>query len=166
MKMINYSLLFGLLIVAVVDGEVFTVGDEGGWNMQVNYGSWLDKQGNFTVGDVLEFKYTKSDHNVYEVTRQVFQSCNTSNGEVLAKYQSGDDQIQLREARKYWFICQVDGHCLGGMRLAIGVDPPTVTAAAGNDGHGGGVSSGYKDVYTCTRCLGYLVLVLACIWKW
>ncbi|CAL1385132.1 unnamed protein product [Linum trigynum] len=156
--------------------EVFTVGDESRWNMQVNYGSWTDSH-NFTVGDILEFKYSRSEHNVYEVTKEVYQSCNaTASDGVLAKYQTGDDQIELKEARKYWFICEIDGHCFGGMRLAIQVAQQQQQPAAGTgDSSTGGSSSSSASFgasnmikYSLGRYCSlfiYMILVLACIWK-
>lgn len=54
------------------------------------------------------------------VSQATYQSCNSSSG-VLARYESGNDQIVLNEAKKYWFICDVPGHCSGGMRFAINV---------------------------------------------
>ena len=64
---------------------------------------------------------------MYEVTEETFRSCETSNG-VLGEYESGNDQIELKEARKYWFICNVAGHCLGGMRFGIDVKQPNSTS--------------------------------------
>lgn len=66
------------------------------------------------------FKYVKKQHDVYEVEEEAFRSCDASSG-VLAKYDSGNDRVKLTEAKKYWFLCNVDGHCLGGMRFIIDV---------------------------------------------
>ncbi|KAF2302085.1 hypothetical protein GH714_032480 [Hevea brasiliensis] len=98
---------------------VYTVGEDEGWNSEANFDSWSQKY-NFSVGDVLVFKYVKGQHNVYEVTEDTFRSCDASNG-VIAKYESGNDEIKLNKEKKYWFICNVVGHCLGGMRLNIDV---------------------------------------------
>lgn len=68
----------------------------------------------------LVFKYLKGQHNVYEVIENAFRSCNASNG-VLAKYESGEDQVVLNKVKKHWFICNIAGHCLGGMRFGIEV---------------------------------------------
>lgn len=70
------------------------------------------------------FKYNKGEHNVYEVTEATYRSCNASNG-VLSEYDTGNDQVMLAEAKKYWFICNVAGHCLGGMRFGIDVKEAT-----------------------------------------
>jgi len=68
----------------------------------------------------LVFKYVKGQHNVYEVTEDTFRSCDASSG-VLAKYESGEDQVALSEVKRHWFICNIAGHCLGGMRFGIEV---------------------------------------------
>lgn len=62
----------------------------------------------------------KGQHNVYEVKEETFRSCNGSSG-VLAKYESGEDQVVLNKVKRYWFICNIAGHCLGGMRFGIEV---------------------------------------------
>ncbi|KAF8013445.1 hypothetical protein BT93_I1331 [Corymbia citriodora subsp. variegata] len=108
--------VLGLLVNGAAS-EVYTVGDSDEWNTGVDYGVWSQKY-NFSVGDVLVFKYIKSQHDTYEVTESTFRSCDTSTG-VLAKHTSGDDQVTLAEAKKYWFVCSVPGHCLGGMRFGI-----------------------------------------------
>ncbi|XP_050231568.1 mavicyanin-like [Mercurialis annua] len=104
-----------------VRSEVYTVGDGEGWVTSSNYGSWSQKY-NFTVGDVLVFKYLKEQHNTYEVTEATYRSCDTSSG-VIAKYESGNDEVNLALPKKYWFLCNVAGHCFGGMRLVVDVKP-------------------------------------------
>ncbi|KAJ6985796.1 hypothetical protein D5086_018648 [Populus alba] len=111
-----------ILIMVLLKGavsEVHTVGDELEWNTGANFGSWSQKY-NFSVGDTLVFKYVKGQHNVYEVIEATYRSCNASTG-VSATYESGNDQIELKKAKKYWFICNIAGHCLGGMRFFIDV---------------------------------------------
>ncbi|KAK6946446.1 Phytocyanin domain [Dillenia turbinata] len=101
---------------------VYTVGDDEQWNTGVNYLKWSEKY-NFTVGDTLDdvvFIYIKGQHDVHQVTQDVYQSCNASTG-VLASYYSGKDTVNLTQAEKYWFICNIEGHCLGGMKLVVDV---------------------------------------------
>ncbi|XVF45555.1 hypothetical protein PTKIN_Ptkin02bG0215500 [Pterospermum kingtungense] len=114
---IIFMICFSLLKSA--KSEVYTVGDEDKWDSEVDYVSWSHKY-NFSVGDVLVFKYNKGQHNAFEVTESAYRSCDTSSG-VVAKYETGDDQIKLTESKKYWFVCNVNGHCLGGMRFGIDV---------------------------------------------
>ncbi|XP_023513085.1 basic blue protein-like [Cucurbita pepo subsp. pepo] len=126
MMMMMVKLLMFLSFGGLSMCEVFLVGDEEGWNSGINFATWSQNH-NFTKGDFLVFNYAKSVHNVYEVTEETFRSCETSNG-VLGEYESGNDQIELKEARKYWFICNVAGHCLGGMRFGIDVKQPNSTS--------------------------------------
>ncbi|KAG4998664.1 hypothetical protein JHK85_030103 [Glycine max] len=112
------TLLSSFLLNHVM-ASVYTVGDQEEWSSQTNYASWAERY-NFSQGDVLVFKYVKGQHNVYEVTEDTFRSCDASSG-VLAKYESGEDQVALSEVKRHWFICNIAGHCLGGMRFGIEV---------------------------------------------
>ncbi|OMO74535.1 Plastocyanin-like protein [Corchorus capsularis] len=125
-KISRYGSIFPIIIIViclsflkVAKSEVYTVGDQDEWNSETDYASWSQKY-NFSLGDVLEFKYSKGQHNALEVTEATYRSCDTSSG-VIAKYESGDDRVELNESKKYWFVCDVDGHCLGGMRFGIDV---------------------------------------------
>lgn len=75
----------------------------------------------------------KGQHNVYEVREDTFRSCETSSG-VLAKYESGEDQVVLNKVKKYWFICNIVGHCLGGMRFGIEVKEDSNNVISSMDG--------------------------------
>ncbi|XP_061364699.1 mavicyanin-like [Gastrolobium bilobum] len=121
------TLLCSFLLNCVM-ASVYTVGDQEEWSSQTNYASWAEGY-NFSLGDVLVFKYVKGQHNVYEVKEDTFRSCDASSG-VLAKYESGEDQVTLNEVKRYWFICNIAGHCLGGMRFGVLVkDSNNVTTA-------------------------------------
>lgn len=89
---------------------------------------------------VAGFTYVKGQHNAYEVTEDTYRSCNVSSG-VLAKYESGNDQIKLKQAKKYWFICNVPGHCLGGMRFSIDVKEASATSGANSTTSGANSTS-------------------------
>lgn len=53
----------------------------------------------------------------------------------MAIYDSGNDEIKLNEAKEYWFICNIAGHCQGVMRFLVNLtststppaDSPTPT---------------------------------------
>nr|GMC87423.1 Blue copper protein [Ipomoea batatas] len=109
--------LICLVLLDAAKSETYTVGDGDEWSSGTNYVAWSEKH-KFMADDVIVFKYVKGQHNVYEVTESTYESCDTSSG-VLGKYESGNDQVKLKEARKYWFVCDKDGHCLGGMRFGI-----------------------------------------------
>ncbi|XP_062081582.1 mavicyanin-like [Humulus lupulus] len=123
-KIFSHFTLLSILVIYTwflkgVTSEDYIVGDGDEWNSQGNFLTWSTKY-NFTVGDVLVFKYVKGQHDAYEVDEKTFRSCDASSG-VLAKYESGNDKVKLTEAKKYWFICNVSGHCFGGMRFSIDV---------------------------------------------
>ncbi|KAK7856462.1 blue copper protein [Quercus suber] len=136
MKETKFFKYWRLLIILMINflflngarSEIYTVGDEEEWNADADFVSWSQKY-KLSVGDVLRFTYVKGQHNAYEVTEDTYRSCNVSSG-VLAKYESGNDQIKLKQAKKYWFICNVPGHCLGGMRFSIDVKEASATSGA------------------------------------
>ncbi|WVZ78457.1 hypothetical protein U9M48_026163 [Paspalum notatum var. saurae] len=121
----------------------YLVGDVGyGWDSGINYAAWAREHA-FAVGDVLVFQYVSTQHNVYEVTEEVYRSCDTTGGGggdgVRVKYTTGYDRVVLAEARGYWFICDFPGHCLGGMKVAVNASaaqqhPPPPAAGGGGRG--------------------------------
>ncbi|URE24632.1 Blue copper binding protein-like [Musa troglodytarum] len=112
-------LLLHLMALRHVAATDYMVGDDDGWNTGTNYLAWSEKY-NFTVGDVLVFRYLAGQHDVYQVTEETYRSCNSSSG-VLRRYASGADRVPLEAATTYWFICNTSGHCLGGMKFGISV---------------------------------------------
>lgn len=127
--MAAFVFVSGLLLIQPAGAAEYVVGDgstPNGWDTGTNYASWAQTH-SFAAGDVLVFEYVKSQHNVYEVTEAAYRSCDVSGaGDVLATYGTGYDKVRLAEARAYWFICQIPGHCMGGMKLAVNVSagPP------------------------------------------
>ncbi|KAL6655146.1 hypothetical protein ACP70R_005972 [Stipagrostis hirtigluma subsp. patula] len=98
----------------------YTVGDSEGWTNGPNYLSWSQKH-NFTAGDTLVFSYVAPQHNVYRVTLDAFRTCEPAANETLRIWASGRDVVNLTAPGDYYFICNVAGHCLGGMKLAVAV---------------------------------------------
>ncbi|CAL5210159.1 unnamed protein product [Lathyrus oleraceus] len=129
---LSILILLCCFFLKCIMASVYAVGDEDQWSSQTNYATWADKH-NFSLGDVLVFKYVKGQHNVYEVRENTFRSCETSSG-VLAKYESGEDQVVLNKVKKYWFICNIVGHCLGGMRFGIEVKEDSNNVISSMDG--------------------------------
>ncbi|XP_074580992.1 basic blue protein-like [Curcuma longa] len=113
------TLVLSLSAQIGVQATEYAVGDTDGWETGTNFLRWSQNH-NFTVGDVLVFNYVPVQHNVYQVTEKTYRSCNCSSG-VLKVYGSGRDRVTLAEATSYWFLCGVEGHCLGGMRMVISV---------------------------------------------
>ncbi|MQL74591.1 hypothetical protein Taro_006982 [Colocasia esculenta] len=118
-----------LAVVLFVSGAVlprpatatkYVVGDADGWRPGGDYTTWA-KGKEFRVGDTLEFKYVKGQHNVLNVTGPDFQSCTVSTTSLLRD--SGADVITLKAAGKKWYLCGVAGHCQRGQKLVITVLP-------------------------------------------
>ncbi|XP_014507218.1 blue copper protein [Vigna radiata var. radiata] len=107
----------------------FTVGDNLGWTVPTNgaaaYTSWASGK-TFRIGDVLVFNYQSNAHNVEELTKEDYDSCNSSSP--LATYTTPPARVTLNKTGAHYFICGVPGHCLGGQKLAINVTGSGSTA--------------------------------------
>lgn len=101
---------------------VYVVGDAAGWAVPVTgisaYQTWASGK-SFKVGDVLVFNFANGAHNVAEVTKANFDSCNTSSP--IATVTRSPARINLRETGEHHYICTITGHCSSGQKLAINV---------------------------------------------
>ncbi|CAL9050145.1 unnamed protein product, partial [Musa banksii] len=133
---ISYTLFLAFMSVLLLENLVgaasYTVGDAEGWTYGLDYQRWAQKY-NFTVGDALLFSYIRGQHDVYRVVEDTFRSCDVSSG-VMSSYDSGNDVVNLTRAAKYWFLCNVKGHCRGGMRFGITVARASPSPSGGGDG--------------------------------
>ncbi|KAJ1701599.1 hypothetical protein LUZ63_001378 [Rhynchospora breviuscula] len=110
-------LLFLIYAVALVSANKFTVGDEHGWNPNVNYTIWAEKHKPFYVGDWLVFYYQSGQADVIQVDEVGYNKCDASNP--ISNYSKGRSYaFQLNHTKNYYFICSY-GYCYGGMKLAI-----------------------------------------------
>ncbi|KAM0907289.1 hypothetical protein ACQ4PT_016231 [Festuca glaucescens] len=101
----------------------YTVGDSGGWTIGPNYLAWSQKY-NFTAGDTLAFNYVPGQHDVYQVTQDAFRTCEPAAGQTLRMWASGQDVAGLAAPGDYYFLCNITGHCLGGMKFTVAVAAP------------------------------------------
>lgn len=67
--------------------------------------------------------FTTGAHDVAEVTRASFDSCNTTNPISLTT--NGPANITLSAAGEHYYMCAVSGHCARGQKLAINVSAAT-----------------------------------------
>ncbi|XP_030490227.2 stellacyanin [Cannabis sativa] len=115
--------VYGIIIVMFGGAAItcraatYTVGDSSGWDISTNLDSWT-KDKTFNVGDVLVFQYS-STHSVSEVTKENYESCNTTN--VLKAYSAGNTTITLNKPGDMFFVCGNKLHCLGGMKIQLNV---------------------------------------------
>lgn len=72
------------------------------------------------------FNYQSNAHNVEELTKEDYDSCNSSSP--LATYTTPPARVTLNKTGAHYFICGVPGHCLGGQKLAINVTGSGSTA--------------------------------------
>ncbi|XP_062188640.1 early nodulin-like protein 19 [Phragmites australis] len=133
-------LLLSLLLVAVVASRLpsaavaanYTVGDEKGWNPDVDYTTWVKKHKPFYKGDWLLFEYQNGRSDVVQVDEVGYDKCDKANA--LSSYSKGHSYaFQLKEAKDYYFICSY-GYCYSGMKLHV-------TAKSSQKSSGGSSSS-------------------------
>ncbi|ERN01118.1 stellacyanin [Amborella trichopoda] len=120
--------LFGLSLLGSCAATTYTVGDSSGWDVSTNLDSWAVGK-TFIVGDILLFQYS-SYHSLYEVSKDGYQSCNTTNP--LFSATNGNTSFVLSSAGEKYFVCGEISHCLGGMRLTIAVEDQNTAMAPGS----------------------------------
>ncbi|OEL15998.1 Basic blue protein [Dichanthelium oligosanthes] len=101
------ALLAVCLLVGAADAATHRVD----WSF--NADSW-SRGKNFRAGDVLEFNYDPTLHNVVAVDAGDYYGCRSSG----TAYGSGSDRITLGSGINY-FICSLNGHCGMGMKMAV-----------------------------------------------
>ncbi|KMZ62209.1 hypothetical protein ZOSMA_482G00010 [Zostera marina] len=99
-------------------GEVYKVGDFDGWTElgSPNYTAWTVSK-TFQVGDILLFEYKNSFHDVLEVSKEDYKSCNVNSP--LASYTSGNDSVPINRRGHHFFVCGKPGHCHNGQKVDI-----------------------------------------------
>ncbi|CAN8298581.1 unnamed protein product [Cochlearia groenlandica] len=113
----NLCIVFGIVVIRRCYATTYFVGDTSGWDISSDLESWsLGKQ--FSVGDVLTFQYS-SMHSVYEVAKNSFQNCNTT--EPISTFTNGNTTVALSKPGDRFFVCGNRLHCFAGMRLQVNV---------------------------------------------
>ncbi|CAH8382030.1 unnamed protein product [Eruca vesicaria subsp. sativa] len=122
--LIILSVLASTLIGLAVATD-HTIGGPSGWTVGSNLGTWAAGQ-TFAVGDNLVFAYPSAFHDVVEVTKPEFDSCQAV--KPLITFANGNSIVPLTTPGKRYFICGMPGHCTQGMKLEVNVIP-TANAA-------------------------------------
>ncbi|KAL6857266.1 hypothetical protein ACP4OV_018648 [Aristida adscensionis] len=105
-------------------GTTYTVGaPDGLWDLQTNYDNWVATK-TFHPGDNITFTYSAELHNVVEVGKDGYDSCNSINN--VSALRTGNDVVPLTAVGTRYFLCDLTGHCQSGMKIRINV----VAAAA------------------------------------
>ncbi|KAJ4950022.1 hypothetical protein NE237_026854 [Protea cynaroides] len=117
------GLLILLLVAPAVYAVEYTVGGSSGWNLGVNYSTWVSGK-TFYVGDKLLFNYG-STHAVDIVSSNDYSNCVTSSP--LKSYSNGSNTITLNSTGTMYFICPIAFHCAQEMKLAVAVSATSST---------------------------------------
>ncbi|KAL9167346.1 hypothetical protein ABFS82_05G091000 [Erythranthe guttata] len=143
------TMIIALAVAPAAFATDYTVGDDSGWKLGVNYTEWAEGK-NFRVGDTIMFMYKSGAHNVMKVNGSDFQKCASSN-ETAVPLTTGNDVIPLATPGKKWYICTVGEHCSKGMKLVI-----TVSGAEGSV-----TSAGTTAVSALRSCVSILTTMVA-----
>jgi hypothetical protein len=73
------------------------------------------------------FNYTRKAHTVTEVSQSGYDACDGGNS--VSNDDSGATTVTLTTPGVHYFICDVPGHCAGGMKLAVTAAVVGVTSA-------------------------------------
>ncbi|XP_050231091.1 early nodulin-like protein 17 [Mercurialis annua] len=118
--MVPIFLCFLILIsVTSTTATDHIVGANKGWNPGINYTYWANNH-TFYVGDLISFRYPKTQYNVFEVNQTGYDNCTTEGA--TGNWSSGKDFIPLNKAMRYYFICG-NGQCFNGMKVSVLVHP-------------------------------------------
>jgi len=139
-----------LLVVAVAASQLpsaaeaanYTVGDDKGWNPDVDYTAWVKKHKPFYKGDWLIFEYQTGRADVVQVGEVGYDKCDKAGA--LSSYSKGTSYaFQLKEAKDYYFICSY-GYCYTGMKLHL-TAKPSGTSSGKQSGSGSSDGSSSDD---------------------
>ncbi|KAK4488887.1 hypothetical protein RD792_004677 [Penstemon davidsonii] len=134
------AVLFVLFSAASATDHI--VGANKGWNPGINYTLWANNH-TFYVGDLISFRYQKTQYNVFEVNKTGYDNC-TMEG-ATGNWSSGKDFIPLNKAMRYYFICGTGG-CFNGMKVSVLVhhlpSPPRSSMAVEHSSDGNTTQGG------------------------
>ncbi|KAI5018765.1 hypothetical protein ZWY2020_043653 [Hordeum vulgare] len=113
-----------MAMIGTAFGTSHTVGAPGGsWDLQTNYSEWASRI-RFTTGDKLQFLYPATVHNVVEVSKAGYDTCNGSSP--ITTFPTGTDVVPLAATGTRYFICGIPGHCIVGMKVQVDVKSKVV----------------------------------------
>ncbi|KAB5564920.1 hypothetical protein OIU76_003547 [Salix suchowensis] len=153
--------LFILFSATATTATDHIVGANKGWNPGMNYTLWANNN-TFYVGDLISFRYQKTQYNVFEVNQTGYDNCTTEGA--LGNWTSGKDFIPLNEAKRFYFICG-NGQCFNGMKVTVLVlplpPPPSGSVAANSTPSGSAAPVVFHKGLVGLRAF---VLAFASIW--
>ncbi|CAH2077448.1 unnamed protein product [Thlaspi arvense] len=116
--------------VILVGGSADSWKVPGSSNDTLNH--WAENN-RFKVGDTLLWKYDAKLDSVLQVTKQDYDSCNTT--APLKQYNDGDTKVKLENSGAYFFISGAPGgNCVKGEKITIIVLSERKPGDGGSDG--------------------------------
>ncbi|PON94258.1 Phytocyanin domain containing protein [Trema orientale] len=117
--------VMAVTLLKVSAADTYTVGDSLGWTLppagNVAYSTWARTK-SFDIGDVIVFQWS-GNHNVAEVSKADYDSCNTTNPINGTIYQTSPASITLTTNNTRYFICTVTDHCKSfGQKVTISME--------------------------------------------
>ncbi|KAK8933337.1 Early nodulin-like protein 1 [Platanthera zijinensis] len=96
----------------------FYVGGRNGWveKPAESYNVWAEHM-RFQVNDKLAFEYKKGEDSVLLVTKEAYNTCNTSNPTI--NLSDGNSVFVLDQSGPSYFISGAPGHCAQGQKLVV-----------------------------------------------
>ncbi|KAL1539772.1 mavicyanin-like [Salvia divinorum] len=118
--MVKVAIIFLFFVMLCNGSSVYKVGDSAGWAVigNMDYNKWASSK-SFQPGDTFLFQYNPSYHNVLQVSRSDFHTCDATSP--IATYATGNDSIVIRSPGHYYYICGFMGHCQAGQKVDIRV---------------------------------------------
>ncbi|KAM7253320.1 hypothetical protein ACFE04_025938 [Oxalis oulophora] len=98
------TLVILCMVVQPSVATVYTVGDDSGWTLGVDY----------------VFDYLSGSHTIEELNKSDFEKCKTGNP--IASDHSGKTRVDLKTVGTRYFTCGVLNHCWSGMKLEVIVE--------------------------------------------
>ncbi|KAL3818149.1 hypothetical protein ACJIZ3_004054 [Penstemon smallii] len=154
------AFFIAIILAAVVAPSLatdYTVGDNDGWKLGVDYTKWATGK-DFRVGDTIKFMYAPGSHNILKVNGPDFQQCTSTNASSIPMT-SGNDIITLANPGRKWYICDIGNHCRQGMKLVItvsAVEAPTPAPVSG-----GPSTSTASEISASKYCVWMLIALTA-----
>ncbi|KAG6540900.1 hypothetical protein Mapa_017693 [Marchantia paleacea] len=106
--------LCAMVLVECVSATSVTVGGNSGWILNGRKYTNLRLKSK----DVAVFRYRAGEHNVVQVSKADYDSCNSR--KPIKTYSTGYDKVAFK-AGTYYFICGIGNHCQNNMKVTISV---------------------------------------------
>uniref|UniRef100_A0A0C9RVQ1 TSA: Wollemia nobilis Ref_Wollemi_Transcript_10519_1703 transcribed RNA sequence n=1 Tax=Wollemia nobilis TaxID=56998 RepID=A0A0C9RVQ1_9CONI len=133
----SWSVLFIFMCIESIVAYQFIVGGSKGWTVPAeieSYNKWAGMV-RFQIGDTLLFKYNKEEDSVLQVTKQGYNTCNSSSP--IASFKNGNTVFKLPVSGPFYFISGNSSNCQKGEKLVVVVLAPCHWGRGENCGKSG-----------------------------